>query len=66
MWTRSWWQAASPADPFYLEQQSRGVQILAIDRAMATEHFVTVASENQKASLDLTASCSPRPSVISP
>lgn len=45
-----------PADPFYLEQQSRGVQILAIDRAMATEHFVTVASENQKASLDLTAS----------
>ena len=34
----------------------RGVQILAIDRAMATEHFVTVASENQKASLDLTAS----------
>lgn len=45
-----------PADLFYLEQQSRGVQILAIDRAMATEHFVTVASENQKASLDLTTS----------
>lgn len=32
------------------------MQILAIDRAMTTEHFVTVASENQKASLDLTAS----------
>ncbi len=45
-----------PADPFYLEQQARGVQILAIDRAMAADHFVTVASENQKASFDLTAS----------
>lgn len=44
------------ADPFYLEQQARGVQILAIDRAMAADHFVTVASENQKASFDLTAS----------
>lgn len=45
-----------PADPFYLEQQARGVQILAIDRAMSADHFVTVASENQKASFDLTAS----------
>ncbi|MBP0601593.1 catabolite repressor/activator [Aeromonas sanarellii] len=45
-----------PADPFYLEQQTRGVQILAIDRAMSADHFVTVASENQKASFDLTAS----------
>ncbi|PJC92650.1 catabolite repressor/activator [Aeromonas lusitana] len=45
-----------PADPFYLDQQARGVQILAIDRAMAAEHFITVASENQKASCDLTAS----------
>lgn len=45
-----------PSDPFYLEQQTRGVQILAIDRAMSADHFVTVASENQKASFDLTAS----------
>lgn len=45
-----------PEDPFYLEQQSRGVQILAIDRAMDAAHFITVASENQKASCDLTAS----------
>ena len=45
-----------PADPFYLQQQAQGVQILAIDRAMAAEHFITVASENQKASCDLTAS----------
>lgn len=45
-----------PADPFYLEQQTKGVQILAIDRAMSADHFVTVASENQKASFDLTAS----------
>ncbi len=45
-----------PSDPFYLEQQARGVQILAIDRAMSADHFVTVASENQKASFDLTAS----------
>lgn len=45
-----------PADPFYREQQAHGVQILAIDRALAADHFVTVASENQKASCDLTAS----------
>ena len=45
-----------PEDPFYLQQQAHGVQILAIDRAMAADHFVTVASENQKASFDLTAS----------
>ena len=45
-----------PSDPFYLEQQARGGQILAIDRAMSADHFVTVASENQKASFDLTAS----------
>ncbi|MFG0764462.1 catabolite repressor/activator [Aeromonas media] len=45
-----------PADPFYREQQAHGVQILAIDRALAAEHFITVASENQKASCDLTAS----------
>ena len=45
-----------PADPFYREQQTHGVQILAIDRALAAEHFITVASENQKASCDLTAS----------
>lgn len=45
-----------PSDPFYLEQQTHGVQILAIDRAMSADHFVTVASENQKASFDLTAS----------
>ncbi|MCY9838108.1 catabolite repressor/activator [Aeromonas media] len=45
-----------PADPFYREQQAHGVQILAIDRALAADHFITVASENQKASCDLTAS----------
>ncbi|USV59308.1 catabolite repressor/activator [Aeromonas encheleia] len=45
-----------PEDPFYLQQQAHGVQILAIDRAMAADHFVTVASENQKASFDLTSS----------
>ena len=45
-----------PADPFYREQQARSVQILAIDRALAADHFITVASENQKASCDLTAS----------
>ena len=45
-----------PADPFYREQQTHGVQILAIDRALAADHFITVASENQKASLDLTTS----------
>ncbi|MGY3857841.1 catabolite repressor/activator [Aeromonas intestinalis] len=45
-----------PADPFYLQQQAQGVQILAIDRAMAADHFITVASENQKASHSLTAS----------
>ncbi len=45
-----------PEDPFYLGLQTRGIQVLAIDRAMATDKFVTVASENQKASFDLTAS----------
>jgi len=45
-----------PDDPFYGNQQAQGVQILAIDRAMAADKFVTIASENQKASLDLTAS----------
>ncbi|WP_323981206.1 catabolite repressor/activator [Aeromonas media] len=45
-----------PADPFYREQQAHGMQILAIDRALAADHFITVASENQKASCDLTAS----------
>ncbi|CAJ1779647.1 catabolite repressor/activator [Aeromonas salmonicida] len=39
-----------PDDPFYPRQQARGIHVLAIDRAMA------VASENQKASFDLTAS----------
>lgn len=45
-----------PEDPFYLGLQTRGIQVLAIDRAMAADKFVTVASENQKASCDLTAS----------
>ncbi|MGN4980024.1 catabolite repressor/activator [Aeromonas dhakensis] len=45
-----------PEDPFYLGLQTRGIQVLAIDRAMAADKFVTVASENQKASFDLTAS----------
>ncbi|WP_187364469.1 catabolite repressor/activator [Aeromonas hydrophila] len=45
-----------PEDPFYLGLQTRGIPVLAIDRAMAADKFVTVASENQKASCDLTAS----------
>ncbi|ENC9558271.1 catabolite repressor/activator [Aeromonas hydrophila] len=45
-----------PEDLFYLGLQTRGIQVLAIDRAMAADKFVTVASENQKASCDLTAS----------
>ncbi|WP_324011409.1 catabolite repressor/activator [Aeromonas hydrophila] len=45
-----------PEDPFYLGLQTRGIQVLAIDRTMAADKFVTVASENQKASCDLTAS----------
>lgn len=45
-----------PEDPFYLGLQTRGIQVLAIDRAMTADKFVTVASENQKASFDLTAS----------
>ncbi|MCR6738783.1 catabolite repressor/activator [Aeromonas dhakensis] len=45
-----------PEDPFYLGLQTRSIQVLAIDRAMAADKFVTVASENQKASFDLTAS----------
>ncbi|MEH8244808.1 catabolite repressor/activator [Aeromonas veronii] len=45
-----------PDDPFYGNQQAQGVQILAIDRSMAADRFVTVASENEKASYDLTAS----------
>lgn len=47
---------ASPGGSLLPGAAVQGVQILAIDRAMATEHPVTVASENQKASLDLTAS----------
>ncbi len=54
-----------PEDPFYLGLQTRGIQVLAIDRAMAADKFVTVASENQKASCDLTASCSRRQSSTS-
>lgn len=45
-----------PEDPFYHGLQTRGIQVLAIDRAMAADKFVTVASENQKASCALTAS----------
>ena len=45
-----------PDDPFYGKLQAQGSQILAIDRAMAADKFVTVASENEKASFDLTSS----------
>ncbi|MGL4715013.1 MAG: substrate-binding domain-containing protein, partial [Aeromonas sp.] len=45
-----------PDDPFYGKLQGQGCQILAIDRAMAADQFVTVASENEKASFDLTRS----------
>ncbi|MGL5092314.1 MAG: catabolite repressor/activator [Aeromonas sobria] len=45
-----------PDDPFYGKLQAQGCQILAIDRAMAADQFVTVASENEKASFDLTSS----------
>jgi LacI family fructose operon transcriptional repressor len=45
-----------PDDPFYGKLQAQGSQILAIDRAMAADEFVTVASENEKASFDLTSS----------
>ncbi|MCF5890091.1 MULTISPECIES: catabolite repressor/activator [Aeromonas] len=45
-----------PDDPFYGKLQAQGSQILAIDRAMAADKFVTVASENEKASFDLTRS----------
>lgn len=45
-----------PDDPFYGKLQAQGCQILAIDRAMAADKFVTVASENEKASFDLTSS----------
>ncbi len=45
-----------PDDPFYGKLQAQGSQILAIDRAMAADMFVTVASENEKASFDLTSS----------
>lgn len=45
-----------PDDPFYRKLQAQGSQILAIDRAMAADKFVTVASENEKASFDLTSS----------
>lgn len=45
-----------PDDLFYGTLQAQGSQILAIDRAMAADQFVTVASENEKACFDLTSS----------
>ncbi|MGL5293557.1 MAG: catabolite repressor/activator [Aeromonas sp.] len=45
-----------PTDPFYGTLQRQGCHILAIDRAMASDQFVSVASENEKASCDLTGS----------
>ncbi|PJG60801.1 catabolite repressor/activator [Aeromonas cavernicola] len=45
-----------PEDPFYQHLHGHGIPVLAVDRAMAPDKFVTVASENQKACHDLTAS----------
>ncbi len=45
-----------PGDSWYQEKQAAGTQVIAIDRTMDPDRFISVASENRKACEALTAS----------